>query len=515
MNANLKQTMLALAVATLFGTSMAYASTDDENASANINHQHVVNDQRTHSNTVVNDTTNNTSNTTTSLDAAAKLRLDAAAKLRLDAAVKLRYDGSRTDSVTNTEVNENVQKDTNVNVDVRKEKNAHSVDVDISKKLALSTDVNIAGNPTVSGNIKVDSAAIAVIDNRQSISGNGATNDKLKNTGSIGDNVGASASGNIGMNVAAGDNNAQDNAASLSAADASFAFGMADAEVFVNQNGSGNITLNQGVTNAAGIGGDAFNNATGNIGVNVASGNNNEQKNALAASVATTDYAQSSISSNQISSGNAVSNAGIVQRYDDTTEVSLSGTVRGYSLGFGSGGYAGSSTGTYSGTSSSDSRGNAYQANNIYPDIWNGNTHPSGNQTGHFDLDGEAQGAVNNPYRGNDALGQPIGGLAFDTDSHSTGSESGSTHSRESGQLGFVELSASDLWANLSGSVTTSRYVVVDATNDASLSGNAFQNASGNIGVNVASGTGNLQANSLALAVAQPSTAPAGGGGGE
>jgi hypothetical protein len=58
---------------------------------------------------------------------------------------------------------------------------------------------------------------------------------------------------------------------------------------------------------------------------------------------------------------------------------------------------------------------------------------------------------------------------------------------------------------------------MVNATNAASLSGNAFQNASGNIGVNVSAGTGNLQANSLAMAVAQPSTAtpPAGGGGTE
>ena len=468
MNANMKRTMLALAVATLFGTSMAYANGSDHDRG----HYH---------------------RSITYKSATYKYEKDV---------------------TKNTDINKNVNVNVNKNIDVRKEKNAHSVDVAFKKSLGLSTDVNISGDPTVSGDIKVDSAAIAVIDNRQSISGNVGSNDKLSNTSSIGDNVGSSASGNIGMNVAAGDNNAQDNAASLSAADASFSFGMADAEVFVNQNGSGNLTLNQGVTNAAGIGGNAFNSATGNIGVNVASGNNNEQKNALAASVATTDYAQSSISSNQISSGNAVSNAGSVQRYDDTTEVSLSGTVRGYSLGVGAGGYAGSSSGTYSGTSSSDSRGNAYQANNIYPDMWTGNTHPSGNQTGHFDLDGEAQGAVNNPYRGNDALGQPIGGLAFDTDSHSTGSESGTTRSRESGQLGFVELSASDLWADLSGSVTTSRYVVVDATNDASLSGNAFQNASGNIGVNVAAGTGNLQANSLALAVAQPSTGGGEGGGG-
>ncbi len=505
MNANLKRTMLALAVATLFGTSMAYAN-DDENATANINHQHAVNDQRTHSNTVINDTTNNTSNTTTSLDAAAKLRLDAAAKLR--------YDGSRTDSITNTEVNENIQKNKNVSVDVRKEANAHSVEVDLKKKLSLSSDVAITGDPTVSGDITTDSAAIAVVDNRQSISGNGATNDKLTNTGSIGDNVGAAAAGNIGMNVAAGDNNAQDNAASLSAADASFSFGMADAEVFVNQAGSGNVTLNSGVTNAAGIGGNAFNAAAGNIGVNVSSGNNNEQKNALAASVATTVYAQSSISSNQVSSGNLISNQGGTEEVGGTTQVSLSGNVSGGYAGLGAGSYSGSSQGSYGGTSTSTSRGNAYQANNFYPDTWNGNTHTGGNQTGHFDLDGEAQGAVNNPYRGNDSLGQPIGGLAFDTDSQSTGSQSGSTSSRDHGNLGFVELGGIDLQANLSGTVNTTQWLVVDATNDASLSGNAFQNASGNIGVNVASGTGNLQANSLALAVAQPSAAapPVGGG---
>ncbi|MFO7808774.1 hypothetical protein, partial [Guyparkeria sp.] len=54
----------------------------------------------------------------------------------------------------------------------------------------------------------------------------------------------------------------------------------------------------------------------------------------------------------------------------------------------------------------------------------------------------------------------------------------------------------------MSGSVATTRYVVVNAENNAALYGNAFQNASGNIGVNVASGTGNLQSNSLSMAVA-------------
>ncbi len=306
------------------------------------------------------------------------------------------------------------------------------------------------------------------------------------------------------MNIGSGDSNQQDNAAALSSADASFAFGMADGEVFVNQQGAFNSTMNAGVTNSATISGNAFNSASGNLGVNVTSGNNNQQKNAMAAAVATTSFAQSSVASNQASGHNSVSNAGYVQQYNDTVDVSMSGAVRGYSLGLGLGGYAGHSSGSYSGNSSSNSSGMAYQASNLYPDSWNGDTHPSGNQTGHIDFDNEAQGAVQNPNR------PGVGGFAFDTSSHSSGSESGTTRGTESGALGFVELSANDLYADLSGTVTTTRWVVVDATNTASLSGNAFQNASGNIGINVASGSGNQQANSLAMAVAQP-----GGGGGE
>ncbi|UGB37728.1 adhesin [Frateuria soli] len=345
---------------------------------------------------------------------------------------------------------------------------------------------------------KIDSAAIASVDNSQSVTGNVAGNDKLSNTSTIKDRTAARASGNIGMNVAAGDNNAQDNAAALAATDASFTFGMADSEVYVGQSGMGNLVVNQGVTNSAGVTDNAFRNASGNIGVNVASGNNNEQKNALAAAVATTKFAHAGVDANQVSSGNVVSNAGRVERYDDTTTVRLRGTVSGYSLGFGIGGYEGSTSGSYSGSTSSDSRGNAYQASNLYPDSWTGDSHPGGFSTGHVDFDSETQGAVQNPYR------PGVGGLGFDTDSHSAGSESGSMQGSESGLLGFAEISSSELFADLCGTVTTSRYVVVDATNDASLSGNAFQNATGNIGVNVASGTGNLQANSLSMAVAQP-----------
>ncbi len=459
MKAN-KWTVLAMAV-TAFTMSAAASATDNQNKDANIDHQHNVSETRTNTNTNVN------------------TNVDADVDLKLDAAAVLRYRDERSNSVSNTEVTENVRKTSNITADERKEKNNHGVDVNLEKDIRLSSDVNFSGDPTITGNINLDSAAIALIDNRQSISGNHAENGLLKNSASIGDSVGANASGNLGFNVAAGDNNAQDNAAALSAADASFSFGMADAEVFVNQSGMNNATMNHGVTNAAGIGGNAFSGAAGNIGVNVASGNNNEQKNALAASVATSAYATSTISSNQVSSGNAVSNNGYYDRLESSYDIALTGKIAGTTKGTGSGSYSGT--------------GNSYQKTNFYPDNWSGNSHTGGNQTGHTDWDNETQGAVANPYK------PGVGGMAWDTD--------------EKGNLSFSEMGTADLTASLSGKVIDVDWVAVNATNTAGLSGNAFSNASGNIGVNVASGTGNLQANSLALAVAQPSTGGGGGGG--
>lgn len=459
MKATVKKTVLAMAIATA-STAAAANGWDNQNANANINHNHVVTETR-------NDTHNHTDNEVRNWT-------------RTNTTVRNNTDTSNVTRNRTVNVNEQVQKNSNIQADERKEKNNHGVDVNLEKDLRLSSDINFSGDPTISGDIDLDSAAIAVIDNRQSISNNVTGNSLVTNSASIADDVGAGASGNLGFNVVAGDNNAQDNAASLSAADASFSFGMADAEVFVNQAGFGNTTMNSGVTNAAGLGGNAFGGASGNIGVNIASGNNNEQKNALAASVATSAMAQSSISSNQVSTGNTVSNAGFVQSYTDTVQVGLSGRVAGGTLAVGAG--------TYRGT------GNAYQMANYYLDTWSGDLpHPGGNATGHIDLDNEIQNATMNPNR------PGVGGLGFDT--------------RESGTSQFVELGVADLYASLSGTVNTTRWVNVNATNTSALSGSAFSGASGNIGVNVASGTGNLQANSLALAVAQPSTGGGTGGG--
>ena len=377
MKAIVKGTVLAMAIAGVVATAHA---ADDQNASATINHNHNVNENWTLNDTrnvtrnnmtsntntdtdTVNDTRNLVRNTTrntntTNNSSTTNNTANTTSNVRYSSTTtntsRSNVDFSDVDHTRDVAVNET----SNISADESKEKNNHGVDVNLEKDLRLSSDINFSGDPEITGDIDLDSAAIAVIDNRQSISDNEASNELLDNTASISDDVASGASGNLGFNVAAGDNNAQDNAASLSAADASFSFGMADAEVFVHQAVGGNTTLNEGVTNAAGLGGNAFSGAAGNIGVNVASGNNNAQKNALAASVATAAIAQSSISSNQVSSGNSVSNAGYVQRFSDTTDVTLRGRVAGATLAFGAG--------TYEGT------GNAYQQDNYYLDSWDG-----------------------------------------------------------------------------------------------------------------------------------------------
>ena len=52
--------------------------------------------------------------------------------------------------------------------DVRSERDEHGVSVNIDKSLSLDSDIEFSGEPTISGDIEIDSAAIALIDNRQS-----------------------------------------------------------------------------------------------------------------------------------------------------------------------------------------------------------------------------------------------------------------------------------------------------------------------------------------------------------
>jgi hypothetical protein len=208
----------------------------------------------------------------------------------------------------------------------------NSTSVKISKKVSLRSDININGDPRVSGNIDINAAAVALSQATQDSSYNSVTNNAaVVNDANISGDVGNKASGNLGVNQAAGDFNAQGNSAAIAAAgssssdDSNFTFGcewngcggggsssaggMADAETFANQSLTHANTTNQGTTNNTNISGDAFNGASGNVGVNQAAGDNNEQLNQLAAATTSNNvYALATSTLDQEWSGNKVTN---------------------------------------------------------------------------------------------------------------------------------------------------------------------------------------------------------------
>lgn len=92
----------------------------------------------------------------------------------------------------------------------------------------------------------------------------------------------ANANGNIGVNVAAGADNAQANNVAIASLNAQPVY--ASAQVFANQSSKGSASISQFYVNAS-VGDGALAGATGNVGVNVASGVGNVQQNGLAAAV--------------------------------------------------------------------------------------------------------------------------------------------------------------------------------------------------------------------------------------
>lgn len=401
------------------------------------------------------------------------------------------YTSSRDDSYSSSSdirsFEKNYKEDTTV-------KQARDSSVSIKKKIDVTKDLDIRGAVAIRGQIQVNSAAMAVVDGQQLIHDNVVTSSNLDNNASVTGNPLSDAQGNIGVNVAAGDANAQENAAALAAADAGFVFGAIDAEVFNQQEAKGNQSLpgsvygadgygwlysSGGNDNTASLDSDALTNATGNIGVNIAAGNFNGQRNSLAAATGVASLGEANVSSQQQIGENDTVNQGSIQAELHVVQVDMSGrAVGGYS-------------------------GHSDQIGDVYPDTWSGvddgstpanDPHPNGSPTGHIDLDSAAQGAQD---------------LNLDLDGDGQGDTAG-------GALAFGEAGDIALGVQLSGTVWDFDLVIDTVENNASISGNALQNATGNIGVNVVAGTNNLQSNSLAVvSLAAPSSPGGGGGGGE
>jgi hypothetical protein len=314
--------------------------------------------------------------------------------------------------------------------------------VDLDKKVKVSKTLEYEGLVTINGNINVSGLGMAVVENVQESSMNEVGNYYHDNDAHITENAFENASGNIGVNQASGDFNAQTNSAALASIDANFAFGSGDAEIFSTQVGGFNGVWNEASTNTATIDGASFMNATGNIGVNIAAGNNNLQANNMAASAYSGALGEASVSNVQQTGHNGTMNMSVVEDSVEFININL----------------ALNADGSYDGTSG--------LAAPYYPEvILEGD---GGHNTG----DGTIQGHID-----------------FDFD-NPTGSE----------VMTFNEEGELDLAGTVSGALPFFIQTVTQKTNNSTLlAGTAFQNSSGNIGVNMASGTGNLQSNNLAL----------------
>jgi hypothetical protein len=160
------------------------------------------------------------------------------------------------------------------------------------------------------------SVATAEITDKQKIENSNVTNTNTKNTAYAEDSIN-SASGNIGVNIAGGNNNQQANAAALATADAQFIQGAAVANTSINQRASYNSLENYGTSNDSVLYKSA-NGSSGNLGINMAAGSFNQQKNDLAIASSQTAY-------------NATASASISQELkENVTNNGLSETYSGY-----------------------------------------------------------------------------------------------------------------------------------------------------------------------------------------
>lgn len=302
----------------------------------------------------------------------------------------------------------------------------------------------------------------AAVDSKQFTAGNEVENLASENNATIGTDVGTDATGNVGINVAAGDNNAQANDAALSASDASRVFGQA--EIYSAQDAAGNLVTNSGSPNNAVLGGGSLSGASGNIGVNIAAGVSNAQQNSLAASSnEKAGHTRATVGGVQQTYGNDTTNKAHKEKFYDVAAVVVGGSL--------SGTYQGGGEGSYD--------GNWRQTNDVYPEVWG----VGGGEGTNHEIGGGA------PYLGH-----------IDFDDKGTAGQDGRFEGSEEGSLGFSEAGTIALGGVMSGFALTTNTVYINNENNATLGSGALQGVSGNVGVNIAAGTNNLQRNSLAIA---------------
>ncbi|NBA98165.1 heme utilization protein [Pseudomonas sp. R5(2019)] len=268
----------------------------------------------------------------------------------------------------------------------------------------------------------ISAGATANVNDYQSSSGNWVLNEATQNEAEMSYSAGG-ANGNLGANVAAGSGNQQDNVAAIATADEHFVFGTSYASAHSNQYSDYNHVDNHSSSNTATLAGSGGG-SSGNIGINVAAGDFNQQKNNLAIAVSGGRVANAYAGASQTSSGNTVNN------YADRT----------------------------------------YKTDTLYGTFY---------ARGHY----EGYGV----------------GYVEDDDYKKGGKKGYNDHKVDKDKLKFREEGTISLAGHFSYQVRTPHGWANPVTNTATMTG-SLNHVSGNVGANVAAGSGNQQANSLSIA---------------
>jgi hypothetical protein len=380
------------------------------------------------------------------------------------------------------------------------------------------------------------------------------TNQGTENTVTIENSL--SSSGNIGANVAAGDMNQQANNVAVATADEQFVFGSAEAESTIDQDNEG-WTYNMGGGNAAMMDGSG-NGASGNVGVNAASGNLNQQQNALAIATARGWDATANATGNQNLQGGVENKAAsytvektfaVTKDWDSSytsaqsSDASHTWQASSQEQSASSGSASASLTASHDTSSSSsrtfsasmDASMDANQSSSASSNwdkqldvdatasasldahvlVGGGRIHAHGDGALDIDVDASASESMSQSstasadysknvdaemsYTANDSHSVDKSFEAEYSMAHQSSSSASSDESEtHEANSAFEEVGSSSLAASVTftKSVTFANPVV----NSATLS-NSLNDASGNIGVNIASGSSNQQLNTLAIAV--------------
>lgn len=311
------------------------------------------------------------------------------------------------------------------------------------------------------------------------------------------------AAGNIGVNMASGSFNQQQNSTSIASAKKASTVKSA---TYTSQNmgNEANIsTLNYGHvvggSNETGLYGNVLSNASGNIGLNQAAGISNQQSNSLAIATGTNGYRATATAGTSQSMGGILSSQGIPVIF---------GPLAWYLS------YQNNAAGIGS---------NALQdaAGNIGVNMASGANNQQGNSTA---LSYVSHGRHWPSAAATAATNQlSVSNIASDTHTTDSSFINGNAAQNASGNIGInvatgvqnqqqnglalVSVASNHAMATASAPVSQMAYAnlggTVASTYASSVSGNALQNASGNIGLNVAAGNGNQQSNTMAIASAQ------------